>query len=49
MAQWVKILTAAARVAMELRVFFPGLAQKIKGCGVAVAVAGFNPLARELP
>ena len=54
MAQWVKTLTAAARVCAEVS-SIPGLAQYVKGSGVATAVAQITAaawiqsLAWELP
>ena len=39
MVQWVKDPSAGARVTAEMQVQIPGLAQWVKGSGVAKAVA----------
>ena len=49
MAQWVKNLTAEARVFLQRCWSIPGPGQWIKGSGVAPAAAGIQSLARELP
>ena len=47
MVQWVKNPTEVALVAVEARVQF--LAQWVKGCSIAAAVARIQSLAWELP